>query len=393
MLEGITAGTTTVVDHAHITCSPEHAKLGIAATASSGIRSVFCYTPLMRVKSMHPLSYHQNPLEEWVMQTFEELADNGPFGSGRVTLGFAFDLFFLPAEVVKALFAQVKRKGVKTITCHGSVSLGNLIQDLNSLDLLDGHIIISHGGLIKKEDAERIKASGAHISSTPSTELQMSMGRSYCFDASFQDGGASGQAVGLQDNASLGIDCHSCTAGSIVSEARIGLQNARNHFGEYHMKQGKIPRTIPANLSVEAAFNLATIKGAEAVNMGNEIGRIAEGYKADLVIFDAMSPAMVAAAQHDPIAAIILHSSPGDIETVIVDGIVRKFNGKLLDVQIDDAAKQAVGEDTLAWTVLAKEVVQSRARMQKEIDTIDFDETSKTLKKIFRVEEGSIVDV
>jgi hypothetical protein len=91
---------------------------------------------------MHPLSYHQNPLEEWVMQTFEELADNGPFGSGRVTLGFAFDLFFLPAEVVKGLFAQVKRKGVKTITCHGSVSLGNLIQDLNSLDLLDGQILL-----------------------------------------------------------------------------------------------------------------------------------------------------------------------------------------------------------------------------------------------------------
>ena len=33
---------------------------------------------------------------------------------------------------------------------------------------------------------------------------------------------------------------------------------------------------------------------------------------------------MVGAAQHDPVAAIILHSSPADIETVIVDGIVRK---------------------------------------------------------------------
>jgi cytosine/adenosine deaminase-related metal-dependent hydrolase len=392
-LEGIAAGTTTVVDHAHITCSPDHAKLGIAGTASSGIRSVFCYTPMMRVKGINPLSYHQNPLEEWVMQTFEELADKGPFGSGRVTLGFAFDLFFLPAGLVKGLFAQVKNKGVKTITCHGSVSLGSVVESLTSLDLLDEHIIISHGGTISKEQAERIKASGAHLSSTPSTELQMSMGRPYCFDASFQDGGASGQSIGLQDNASLGVDCHSCTAGSIISEAKLGLQSARNYFGEYHLKQGKLPRTIPESLSVEAAFNLATVKGAEAVNMSSEIGRIAEGYKADLVIFDAMSPAMIGAAQHDPIAAVILHSSPADIDTVIVDGVVRKSGGKLLPVQVDDAAKQAIGVDTLAWPAVAKEIVESRTRIQKEIDTIDFDNVKDTLQKMFRIQEGHIVDV
>jgi cytosine/adenosine deaminase-related metal-dependent hydrolase len=392
-LEGIASGTTTIVDHAHITCSPEHAKLGIAGTASSGIRSVFCYTPIMRVEGFNPLSYHENPLEEWVMKTFEELADDGPFGAGRVTLGFAFDLFFLPDELVLALFAQVKNKGVKTITCHGSVSLGNVIQSLTSLDLLDERIIISHGGTISKDEAERIKISGAHLSCTPSTELQMSMGRPYCFDASFLDGGASGQSIGLQDNASLGVDCHSCTAGSIISEAKLGLQNARNHFGEYHLKQGKLPRTIPQNLSVEAAFNLATIKGAEAVNMSNDIGRIAEGYKADLVIFDAMSPAMIGAAQHDPVAAVILHSSPADIDTVIVDGIVRKSGGKLLPVQVDDAARQAVGVDTLAWPAVAKEVVESRARIQEKIDAIDFHNVNETLHKMFRVEEGRVVDV
>jgi cytosine/adenosine deaminase-related metal-dependent hydrolase len=264
---------------------------------------------------------------------------------------------------------------------------------LTSLDLLDERIIISHGGTISKDEAERIKISGAHLSCTPSTELQMSMGRPYCFDASFLDGGASGQSIGLQDNASLGVDCHSCTAGSIISEAKLGLQNARNHFGEYHLKQGKLPRTIPQNLSVEAAFNLATIKGAEAVNMSNDIGRIAEGYKADLVIFDAMSPAMIGAAQHDPVAAVILHSSPADIDTVIVDGIVRKSGGKLLPVQVDDAARQAVGVDTLAWPAVAKEVVESRARIQEKIDAIDFHNVNETLHKMFRVEEGRVVDV
>jgi cytosine/adenosine deaminase-related metal-dependent hydrolase len=66
MLEAVAAGTTTVVDHAHITMSPDHPKLGIAATVSSGIRSVFCYTPINRVKAFDPLSFHENPLEDWV---------------------------------------------------------------------------------------------------------------------------------------------------------------------------------------------------------------------------------------------------------------------------------------------------------------------------------------
>lgn len=393
MLEGIAAGTTTVVDHAHVTCSPDHAKLGIAATASSGIRSVFCYTPIVRVKEFNPLNFHPNPFEDWVMQVFDELADKGPFGEGRVKLGFAFDLFFLPPEIIKEVFAQVKGKGVRTITCHGSISLGNVVQSLKGLDLLDESIIISHGGEIRSADVKLIKAAGAHLSSTPSSELQMAMGRPYCFDASFIDGGVTGDSIGLQDNASLGVDCHTITGGSILTEARIGLQNARNTFGEYYMKQGKVPRTVPKNLSVEAAFNLATIKGAEAANMSNEIGRIAEGFKADLVVFDALSPSMVAAAQHDPVASIILHSTPADIDTVIVDGIIRKKDGKLLPVSVDEAARQVTGESVLDWTTVARKVVSSRAKMQKDLDKIDFAQASDALHKLFHVDASRIVDV
>ncbi|CAN9112683.1 unnamed protein product [Alternaria alternata] len=392
MLESIAAGTTTVVDHAHITRSPEHARSAIAATASSGIRSVFCYTPLMLITQFNPLTFNPNPFEDWVMQTFDELADSGPFGDGRVALGFAFDFWFLPADMVKGIFARVNAKGVKTITCHGSVSLGlNVIQEASNLDLLDEKIIISHGGTILKADAELLKAAGAFVSSTPSTELQMAMARPYCFDASFQDGGISGNSIGLQDNAALGVDCHSCTAGSIISEARLGLQDARNHYNEYHMKQDKIPEPLPESLNVEAAFNLATIKGAEAVNMSGEIGRIAENFKADLTIFDALSPSMVGAAQHDLVAAIILHSSPADIETVIVDGIVRKKDGRLLPIQVDSSARATVDSDTLDWAIIAKEIVSSRAKMQKEIDKIDFKEAYDSIVKMFHVDEKKLI--
>jgi cytosine/adenosine deaminase-related metal-dependent hydrolase len=394
MLEGLAAGTTTVVDHAHVTASSGHAELAIAGAATSGIRSVFCYTPLMLAKEFNPLTFRPNPFEDWVMQTFDKLADHGPFGDGRVTLGFAFDLFFLPADMVKGLFAHVKSKGVKTITVHGVGSLGRpIVQVLNELDLLDEHLIVSHGGIIKRVDAELIKSTGARLSSTPSTELQMAMGRPYCFNASFLDGGWTGDSIGVQDNASLGVDCHSAIANSIVSEAKIGLANARNHFNEHYLKQDLVPRTLPDSLSVEAAFNLATIKGAEAVRMSDQIGRIAEGYKADLVIFDALSPAMVAGAQHDPVAAVMLHSSPADIETVIVDGVIRKRDGKLLPVTVEETAKDVIKKETLEWSDIVKEILAGRARMQGDIDKIDFVEAEAALKKLWYLDEGKFVEV
>ncbi|KAF2791734.1 Metallo-dependent hydrolase [Melanomma pulvis-pyrius CBS 109.77] len=399
MLETLSAGTTTVVDHAHMTISPDHARLGIAATASSGIRSVFCYVPIMRVKHFNPLTYHPNPMEDWVMQTFSELAKQGPWGQGRVTLGFGFDFWFLPTPFVKGIFAQVKEAGVKTFTTH-SVSIpqmgggwpGGLPQMLTDLDLLDERVILSHGNGYEKKDVDLIRAAGAHVSSTPSTEFQMAMGRSVVFDASFVDGGANGKAVGVQDHASFGIDCHSNQAGSIVTEARIGLQNARNHYNEHFLRQGKMTHSLPESLSVEAAFNLATIKGAEAVRMEKEIGRIEVGFKADLIVFDALSPGMVGAAQHDPVAAIILHSSPADIEIVIVDGIVRKRDGKLVTVEVDQGAREAVGRDKLEWKGIAEEIVRSRAGIQRAAEKHDNEEGLRTIKTIFHIDESLYVD-
>ena len=333
------------------------------------------------------------------MQTFAELAAQAPFGDGRVTLGFAFDLWFLPAPVVQGVFEQVKNSGVKTITTHHlkipytcSGGPNGVPKLLKELELLDERMIISHANGSDKEEMNLIKANGAHISSTPSTELHMGMGRPVCFDASFLDGGANGKLAGNQDVASLGIDCHTNNAGSIVSEARLGLQNARNHFNEHYHRQGKAASRLSNDLSVEAAFNLATVKGAEAVRMEREIGRIEQGFKADLIIFDALSPSMLGAAQHDPVAAIILHSSPADIETVIVNGVVRKENGSLAPVTVDRAMSAGIEEATLEWREISKRVLQSRKRMQKEIEMIDLSAEKQVFMQVMQVDQSALVE-
>lgn len=151
-----------------------------------------------------------------------------------------------------------------------------------------------------------------------------------------------------------------------------------------------MPATV--GYSVEEAFNLATIQGARAMKMWDETGSIAEGKLADLVIFDGNTPAMICAGIHDPVAAIILHSSPADVDTVIVDGIVRKQDGKLLDVQLDSTGKSGTKKDSLRWKDVARSLVICRERIQTETVKMNRKDALEKTKEAFHISAQDLAD-
>lgn len=87
----------------------------------------------------------------------------------------------------------------------------------------------------------------------------------------------------------------------------------------------EIPTRNP--FSVNQAFLLATRNGGLALGR-KDIGVIAPGAKADLVVWNGRSPAML--GWTDPVAAVILHASVGDIDHVLVGGEFKKRDGKLV---------------------------------------------------------------
>ena len=149
---------------------------------------------------------------------------------------------------------------------------------------------------------------------------------------------------------------------------------------------------MSVHYTVEEAFNLATIRGARAAKMGDKVGSIAEGKQADLVIFSGTSPGMVAAVQHDPVAAIILHSSPGDIDYVMIDGILRKRAGKLTNVDVEKQSQEFVGQQKLAWEDVAKEVIARREVLQKKIEKLDMPAVSEALIDQWGLDRSKLVD-
>lgn len=145
--------------------------------------------------------------------------------------------------------------------------------------------------------------------------------------------------------------------------------------------------------TVEETFNLATILGARGAKMGDKTGSIREGKLADLVLFDVSSPAMIAASIHNPIAAIILHSSPADVDTVIVGGQIRKRSGRLLPVVLEGEGQSVAGKKKLDWPDVAKAVVESREGLQKQIEGIDMVEGAERVKDWFYINDSMLVDV
>ena len=381
-MEAIDAGTTTILDHAHLNWTPQHSKHAVAGTISSGVRSIFAYTPTMLLESTMPSPvFVQNPMPDWVMDTMKTLSRTAPLNdaASRVKLGFGFDFWYLPKQMTIDIINAARSYGAEIVTSHavkfGDRNADSVIKKVHDYDLLDERFVFSHGGGSTMEDVKMLTAANAFVSTTPNTEQAMAVGPSICF----RDDLPGSDAI-----CSLGIDCHSATSGSIVNEMRTALQSARGIDSTLKIKQGI---TLPEKVhhTTNEAYNLGTIQGARALNMENDIGSISVGKKADLVIFDALSPAMVAAAQVDPVTAIVLHSNVGDIESVLVDGEFRKKNYKLLDAKAvsyqDSGAIQETG-DTISWSEVAKKVVESQTRLLPLMPGLGLDGLDKSFRQM-----------
>lgn len=227
---------------------------------------------------------------------------------------------------------------------------------LHDSGLLGTDVLLSHANHISADELSQVKASGAHLSSTPVSELQMGHGHPVCLQPEFLP------------LSSVGTDSNSICSSSIAGQLETVLQASRARRLEEQTQSRTWDGTIGP--SAEEAYNLRTILGAQAIGLGNEIGSLAIGKKADIVLFDSKTPAMLVAAHVNPVAAIILHSSVRDVQTVIVDGVVRKQNSSLNRVVIpqDISSTEDTSDYTspsCQWYDVAREVEESRMRIQK----------------------------
>lgn len=193
-----------------------------------------------------------------------------------------------------------------------------MVNKLAQSGILGRDFLLSHANNLPSGDVDSIRRAGAHIFRTPLTELQMGHGGPVCLDKE------------CYDIASLGVDCHSACSSSMVTQMISVLQWPR---GVRHAELEKHNKWVSSHgPMVEDVYSFGTVLGARAIGLGEELGSLRVGKKADIVIFSRDSPLMLAAAHRDPVAAVVLHSSVRDVQTVIVDSVIMKLEGALIDV-------------------------------------------------------------
>jgi cytosine/adenosine deaminase-related metal-dependent hydrolase len=92
------------------------------------------------------------------------------------------------------------------------------------------------------------------------------------------------------------------------------------------------PADLPPLLNARDVLRFATINGAKHLRLESKTGSLTPGKEADIIILDAT--ALNVAPLNNVPGAVVTLMERSNVETVIVAGKVRKWKGKLLDVNL-----------------------------------------------------------
>lgn len=93
-------------------------------------------------------------------------------------------------------------------------------------------------------------------------------------------------------------------------------------------------------ITTQDVLEMATINGARALGLEDQLGSIERGKKADIIIVDLEK--LNIAPVHDPIEAFVLCACHRDVETVIIDGEVVMENREIKTANLDEILAAAI---------------------------------------------------
>jgi 5-methylthioadenosine/S-adenosylhomocysteine deaminase len=329
-------GVTTVLDVSQIHHSPQHSDAAIQALFDAGRRAAFGY--------------------------FESA---GNFGAGVPGNQYPVD-----ATRIKNQWFSSSDQLVHMIM-GGEVYLGNASTDQSwtigrQLDLQiaahilspfgirpifdalaagtggNGHIGIGPDNLfihmtgMADEAWQKVKDVGAQVSLAVPIEMNMRHGMPPIIKM---------QSLGMEPSLSVDVEC-TLTA-DFFTQMRSMMNMQRMVVNQMVLEQGDFyppnqwptpnPGT-PELLTTRDVLRYATMNGAKALRLDKKVGSLTPGKEADIIILDAEA-INVAPLNHVPGAVVSLMDRT-NVETVIVAGKIRKWQGKLLDVDLRHLRRQ-----------------------------------------------------
>jgi len=237
-----------------------------------------------------------------------------------------------PPEYLKKVMALAEELGTG-IHIHLSETIGEVrditqqygkspVALLEELGLFNYPVLAAHCVHLSEEDIDILKKHNVGIAHNPESNMKLASG--------------------------IAPVAHMLERGIPVALGTDGASSNNNLDMLQELRTAALLQKVntmnPTVLPAFQALQMATVNGAKALGLENEIGKLLPGFKADLILVEINRPHMV--PHYNLIANLVYSAQAADVDTVIIDGqvvmenrIIKSFSEK----ETIDMAMQTVG--------------------------------------------------
>ncbi|SNX57245.1 5-methylthioadenosine/S-adenosylhomocysteine deaminase [Streptomyces sp. TLI_55] len=241
---------------------------------------------------------------EWARR---DLVARGPARPGHRPVVFAHSTYTLSPDQLVEIFALAREFGA-LIHIHAAENATEVatvevkygkrpVELLDSLGLLGDDVLLAHAVDLTGPEIAVLARTGTSVAHCPVSNLKLG-----CGIAPVPRLLSAGVTVGL------GTD-------GAVSSNTLDVLGAVRQAALVHKAGGD-----PTLVGAEQAVRMATIEGARALGLGEQLGSLEAGKRADLVVLDLNAPHL--RPPHDPWSTLAYAAHSADVRDTVVDGRV-----------------------------------------------------------------------
>ena len=200
------------------------------------------------------------------------------------------------------------------------------VELMQECELIGPDVFYAHGIWFNDDELKTLAQTGSHIAHCPSSNMRLGSG-----------------ICRTREMLNLGINIGIAVDGSASNDSSDMLAEMRNALLLARVKYGS------QALTARDVFKMGTENGAKMLNFG-KVGRLEEGWAADLAIFD-VSGIAYAGSHSDPIASLLFCGCDHTAKYTIVNGQIVVDDRRVVGIDEDELARKA---NRISETLLEK---------------------------------------
>ena len=301
--ELLKGGTTTILDMGTL----HHQEIIFDELIKSGMRA-YAGNCMIDRNDLYPkfsesTKWNLDNTYQWA-KTFHNSSDGKiKFGfAPRFVLSCSENLLIETKEMMNdfkgSLYHTHSSENKKEVETVRKITGKDNVEYFDSINILDDKTVLAHCIHLSDDEVKILNKNNSRVSHCPSSNLKLGSGIANI-----------PKLIENKISVSIGADGAPCN-------------NSLSIFKEMHLTALiQKPLHGPTSMDALTVFRLATIEGARALHLENEIGSIEVGKKADFVLLDLNKSDQPINVNENIYSAIVYSADKSNVKAVFVDGI------------------------------------------------------------------------